>query len=77
MADFAYEKQNYAASAIDEIVITRKTKRSEVRRDSTKLNPIDANLMFNHLKEVLHFLETAIEAPVLLSKRLKKGKLIK
>ncbi|OYU92993.1 MAG: hypothetical protein CFE21_22085 [Bacteroidetes bacterium B1(2017)] len=77
LADFAYEKQNYAASAIDEILITRKQKRSEVRRDSTKLNPIDANLMFNHLKEVLHFLETAIEAPVLLSKRLKKGKLIK
>jgi hypothetical protein len=77
LADFAYEKQNYAASAIDEILITRKQKRSEVRRDSTKLNPIDANLMFNHLKEVLQFLETAIEAPVVLSNRLKKGKLIK
>jgi Bpu10I restriction endonuclease len=77
LADFAYEKQNYAASAIDEILITRKQKRSEVRRDSNKLNPIDADLMFNHLKEVLQFLENVVEEPVILSKRLKKGKLIK
>lgn len=77
LADFAYEKQNYAASAIDEILITRKQKRSEVRRDSDRLKPIDADLMFNHLKEVLQFLETVVEEPVILSKRLKKGKLIK
>jgi hypothetical protein len=77
LSDFAYEKQNYAASDIDEILITRKQKRSEVRRDSTKLNPIDTGLMFNHLKEVLQFLETVVEAPIILSKRLEKGKLIK
>jgi 5'(3')-deoxyribonucleotidase len=76
LADFAYEKQNYAASAIDEILITRKQKRSEVRRDSNKLNPIDSVLLLNHLTEVLQFLETVVEEPVILSKRLKKGKLI-
>lgn len=77
LADFAFNKQNYAASAIDEILITRKQKRSEVRRDSSKLNLIDSDLMVNHLNEVLVFLDNAVNEPVTLNKRLKKGKLIK
>lgn len=77
LADFAYNKQNYAASAIDEILITRKQKRSEVRQDATKLKTIDADLIHNHLTEVLAYLDDAVKEPTILNQRLKKGKLIK
>jgi hypothetical protein len=77
LADFAYNKQNYAASAIDEILITRKQKRSEVRQDASKLKAIDADLIHNHLTEVLAYLDDAVKEPTILNKRLKKGKLIK
>lgn len=75
--DFAYEKQNYASSAIDEILIKRKQKRSEVRHGAKTLNPIDSQLMLNHLEEVLFYIEVTSKEPLLLSKRLKMGKLIK
>jgi hypothetical protein len=77
LADFAYNKQNYAASAIDEILITRKQKRSEVRQDATKLKRIDTDLIQNHLTEVLAYLDYAVKEPTILNQRLKKGKLIK
>ena len=75
--DFAFYEQNYASSAIDEILIKRKQKRSEIRKDLNKLNPIDFNLMYEHLIEVTNFLEMIIKDPIILSERLKKGRLIK
>jgi hypothetical protein len=77
LADFAYNKQNYAASPIDEILITRKQKRSEVRQDASKLKAIDGDLVHNHLTEVLAYLDDAVKEPTILNQRLKKGKLIK
>lgn len=76
-ADFAFEKQNYASSAIDEILITRKQKRSDIRKASTKLNPINDALLYEHLEEVLAHIEKSVQKPTSLSQRLKKGKLIK
>ena len=75
-ADFAFEKQNYASSQIDEIVILRKQKRSEVRRDITSTKDIDIELVKSHIDEVLNYLESVISAPESLNTRMQSGKLI-
>ena len=76
-ADFAVDTQNYASTAIDEILITRNQKRAEVRKDLTKIKPINVTLLSEHLKEVLAHIEFNIQKPTLLAQRLKRGKLIK
>ena len=75
-ADFAFEKQNYASSQIDEIIILRKQKRSEVRRDITLTKDIDIELVRSHIDEVMNYLESVINAPESLNKRMQLGKLI-
>lgn len=74
--DFAFEKQNYASSQIDEIIILRKQKRSAVRRDRTLTNEVDAELVNSHINEVLNYLESVINAPESLNTRMQSGKLI-
>lgn len=76
-ADFAYNKQNYASSSIDEIFILRKQKRSDVRRLSNSIKGIDPDLLFNHMNEINDHLEKIEIAPSLLKERLRMGKLIK
>lgn len=75
-ADFAFEKQNYASSQIDEIIILRKQKRSEVRRDITLIKDINVELVSSHIDEVMNFLESVINAPESLNTRMQSGKLI-
>ena len=75
-ADFAFEKQNYASSQIDEIIILRKQKRSEVRRDITLTKDIDIELVSSHIDEVMKYLESVINAPESLNTRMQLGKLI-
>ena len=75
-ADFAFEKQNYASSQIDEIIILRKQKRSEVRRDITLTKDIDLELVESHITEVINYLESVINAPQSLNTRMQSGKLI-
>ncbi|WP_157973005.1 Bpu10I family restriction endonuclease [Aureibaculum luteum] len=75
-ADFAFEKQNYASSQIDEIIILRKQKRSEVRRDISLTKDIDIELVRSHIDEVLNYLESVIDAPESLNTRMQLGKLI-
>ncbi len=75
-ADFAFEKQNYASSQIDEIIILRKQKRSEVRRDISLTKDIDIELVRSHIDEVMNYLESVIDAPESLNTRMQLGKLI-
>lgn len=75
-ADFALEKQNYASSQIDEIIILRKQKRSEVRRDIALTKDIDIELVNSHIIEVINYLESVINAPESLNTRMQSGKLI-
>ncbi len=75
-ADFALEKQNYASSQIDEIIILRKQKRSEVRRDISLIKDIDIELVRSHIDEVMNYLESVIDAPESLNTRMQLGKLI-
>jgi len=76
LADFAFKKQNYASTSIDEIIILRKQKRSEVRKDKNSINPIDPNLLNNHILELELYLKSCVKAPGNLKERLNKGKLI-
>tara|TARA_A200000113_G_scaffold223709_1_gene239947 strand:+ start:2140 stop:3009 length:870 start_codon:yes stop_codon:yes gene_type:complete len=74
-ADFAIESQNYATTAIDEIFVLRKQKRSNYRKVNNAL-PLDVDL----LKEIRNkTYERLINASVdvsALSKRMTSGKLI-
>ena len=76
LADFAYKKQNYAGTSINEILILRKQKRSIVRKDSRLIENIDKNLMLAHLTEVSNYLDLHKTSPNSLKKRMSKGKLI-
>jgi len=75
-ADFAYKKQNYASTPIDEIIILRKQKRSEVRRDKTKIRGLDKGLVESHITEILEYLESTLNSPDELNARMKQGRLI-
>nr|WP_299071483.1 Bpu10I family restriction endonuclease [uncultured Allomuricauda sp.] len=75
-ADFAYKKQNYASTPIDEIIILRKQKRSEVRRDKTKIRGLDKGLVESHITEILEYLESTLNSPDELNARMKEGRLI-
>jgi hypothetical protein len=76
LADFAYAKQNYAGTAIDEIIILRKQKRSEVRRNPAKINAIDYQLFESHLNDISSFLNSIETTPTDLKARLATGRLI-
>lgn len=51
-ADFAVEKQNYAGTSIDEIIILRKQKRSDVRSGSNPPHLIDYDLILKLKQEI-------------------------
>jgi len=76
-ADFAFEKQNYASSQIDEIIILRKQKRSEVRGKPERTKSINADLVTAHIEEILTYLNEVINAPKKLNERMQSGKLIR
>lgn len=76
LADFAFTKQNYASTSIDEIIILRKQKRSEVRKDKSLINAIDPYLLNNHLIELEVYLQSCSKSPGNLKERLNSGKLI-
>lgn len=75
-ADFAFSKQNYASTSIDEIIILRKQKRSEVRRNKNSIKKIDPDLIYNHILELKEYLYSCSKAPGKLKERLISGKLI-
>lgn len=77
LADFAFGKQNYAGTSIDEILILRKQKRAEVRRNRDSIKPIDIELFTEHILEVNDFLNRNKNVPENLKNRMQNGTLIK
>ncbi|WP_159583131.1 Bpu10I family restriction endonuclease [Marinoscillum sp. 108] len=76
LADFAYEKQNYAGTAIDEIIILRKQKRSVVRKNPKGINNVDLGLFESHINDIHEFLNSNVVTPSNLKERLSTGRLI-
>ena len=75
-ADFALEKQNYATTEIEEIIILRKQKRSNVRRGATAQG-VDLDIVNWLAKRVIKHLELSSGATSSLSDRMSKGFLIR
>lgn len=74
-ADFAVENQNYAATFIDEILILRKQKRSEVRGGG-EISRIDLDLLQRFRSEIEAHLATISKEPSDIRKGMKSGRLI-
>jgi len=75
-ADFAIDKQNYASSKIDEILILRHQKRSSARSGSAIQN-ISASLLADLSAMTLQQLNLLSKPPSALAARLSSGRLIK
>lgn len=76
-ADFDIKKQNYAGSNIDEILIARMQKRSEIRNLKNEIKGINIDLLSEHIEEINLFLRGKIHQPLKLKDRMTSGKLIK
>ena len=76
LSDFAIEKQNYASTAIDEILILRKQKRSQVRCKGGTRNSVDKDLLEGHFEEIYSHLEVQKKKTRTLQERYGEGKLI-
>lgn len=74
-ADFAVEKQNYATTLIDEIVILRKQKRSKIRKGQP-VQKIDYELIDYLSNLVIKHLRFTTNPIVSLKDRMNKGRLI-
>jgi hypothetical protein len=75
-SDFDISEQNYASTGIDEILIVRKQKRSEVRRNPAARNFFSEELFVAFGNEIIeHLVDTVLVKPDL-SVRMKNGKLI-
>lgn len=75
-SDFQIDSQNYASTAIDEILIVRRQKRSEVRRSPGSRNPIAFDLIKDFIKEIEGHLRQTMKANTTLASRLPSGRLI-
>lgn len=76
-ADFAVKGQNYASSAIDEIVILRRQRRSEVRRPGAKARQIDATLLRDVVGAAREHVEQLHVGRTDLAERLPRGRLVR
>ncbi|SDA14863.1 Bpu10I restriction endonuclease [Nitrosospira sp. Nsp18] len=74
-SDFEIRAQNYASTFIDEILIIRNQKRSEVRKAAHSRKLLSEPLLYSFLGEIkAHLEETAIQQPKL-TKRMLTGRL--
>jgi hypothetical protein len=76
-ADFAVESQNYAATFIDEILILRKQKRSEVRGGRGNISRIDLDLLLGFKNEIEAHLTSISKGPSDIRKGMRLGRLIR
>lgn len=75
-SDFDISSQNYAATSIDEILIIRNQKRSEVRRNPSSRNVLNTSLLEDFQNTVVAHLNKTIPETSSLANRLKIGRLI-
>lgn len=75
--DFQIKSQNYAVTSIDEILIVRRQKRSEVRRTPSAKRPLAEELFAGFLDEVKALLAQTLDPHTNLAFRLPSGRLIR
>lgn len=75
-SDFQIDSQNYASTDIDEILIVRRQKRSEVRRSPSSRKPIAFELIKDFIEEIEGHLRQTMKANTTLASRLPSGRLI-
>jgi hypothetical protein len=75
-SDFEIEAQNYATTAIDEILLVRHQKRSQVRKTPSARNPLSLELLNSFLNEVSEQFSSVLNAELNLAIRMASGRLI-
>ena len=76
LSDFDVRKSNYASSGIDEIYILRNQKRAVVRRDPLLRNPINADLVYEIVKQLSENINFVKAETLNLESKMQNGKLI-
>jgi len=74
-ADFSVERQNYAGTAIDEVYVLRKMKRSVARKDG-RLDPIVNELCIEVVEDSIKHLRLIVQTKDNLKQRMRLGLLI-
>lgn len=75
-SDFDVRKLNYASSGIEEMYVLRKQKRSAVRKDPARRNPIDASPVYEVAKALISSIDAMNVGTAGLAARMRQGKLI-